>query len=164
METVGYSAKSKWSRCLCQPNLASDLKLLEKLLISRTDSQKRSVLQALSPLTFLLRNLDLPVLCKELSFPLRHSSSVPDAELNEFGRRVDMNTLPWCLLRQGSHLAPALPSANTNRSFSPLSPLSIATSLTSKGLSLPKKFNSWSSKYTSLEETQYFLQNHPASV
>lgn len=43
-----------------------------------------------------------------------------------------------------------------------LSPLSIATSLTSKGLGLPKKFNSQPSKSCSLEEPQYFLLEHPA--
>lgn len=56
---------------------------------------------------------------------------------------VDMNMLPWCLLRQGSHLTPLPPSATQTETFNfSLSPLSITTSLTSKGHCLPKKFNS----------------------
>lgn len=60
-----------------------------------------------------------------LSFVKRDGSTpcpplgVPDAQFNECGRRVGMNTLPWCLHRQGSHLIPSPPSANANRSFQP---------------------------------------------
>lgn len=44
-------------------------------------------------------------------------SRMPDAQLNEFGRIVDMNVLPWCLLRQHSSCPSSPPPANAKGAF-----------------------------------------------
>lgn len=72
----------------------------------------------------LLHNLVLPLFREKRWFHSLSPLWVPDAQCNERGSRVGMNTLPWCLHRQGSHLTPSPPSANANRSFYPPSLLS----------------------------------------
>lgn len=84
------------------------------------DLERRSALYPPLPLISLLHNLVSPFFCAQRrlhSLSTTLPSSMPDAQLNEFGRRVDMTTLPWCLLSQDSHLTPSPPSTNANRSF-----------------------------------------------
>lgn len=152
---------------LCQPNSASDLKLVEKLLISRTDSpsERRSVLYVPFPLTSLLHNLVSPFFCAQRRF---HSFSTPLPVCLMLSLMSLAEERTWtcchgvCSDRAATSLHRLLLQMQTEAFNLSLSPLSIATSLTSNGLGLPKKLNSWSSKYFSPEETQYFLQNHPA--
>lgn len=164
MKIVGFLLffKLRGTEGLCQPNSASDLKLPKKQ-ISRTDlpSEGRSALHASFLLICLLHNLVLPFFCAQRWFhSLSPALRVPGAQFNERGSRVAMDTLPWCLHRQGSHV-PSFHKCQ-QKLLTCLSSLSIATSLTSKGLGLPMKFDSQPSKSCSPEETQYFLLKYPA--
>lgn len=99
---------------------------------------------------------------EKVLLPLHHSSSMPDAQLNEFGRSGHEHVaMVSAQAGQPPHSIASFCKCK-QKLLTSLPPLSITTSLTSKGLGLPKNFNSQSSKYFSLEETQYFLQNHPA--
>lgn len=110
---------------LCQPNSASDLKLLEKL-ISRTElpSEGRSALHASFLLISLLHDLVLPFICAKRWFhSLSPTLRVPGAQLNERGRTVGMTSLPWCLHRQSTAtsscpLFPQMPTEAFNLPFS----------------------------------------------
>lgn len=121
---VFFKLQARGAEGLCQPNSASDLKLLEKL-ISRTELPSEGEVSFMhlffSSLSYMTWSC--------LSFVQRwfHSLSptlrVPGAQFNERGRTVGMTSLPRCLHRQGTATSsrPLLPQMPTEAFNLPLS-------------------------------------------
>lgn len=102
---------------LCQLNSASNLKLVEiihfKNWLALGKKLPFMLLSSFSSVTW-----SCPPSVQRGFIPsIPTTSRMPDAQPNEFGRSVDMNMLPWCLLRQHSYCPSSPPPANAKGAF-----------------------------------------------